>query len=62
MLLSRGVSTVQSAQRSKARKLRQILHLEEEVHSLQAASLRQLKAINSLRSEIHVLCARLYHP
>lgn len=48
---------MQSAQRSKARKLRQILHLEEEVHSLQAASLRQLKAIDSLRSEIRVLSA-----
>jgi hypothetical protein len=49
---------VQSAQRSKARKLRHIMQLEEEVQSLQGLNQQQQGEIAALQQEIALVCAR----
>lgn len=48
---------VQSAQRSKARKLRHIMQLEEEVATLQGISTQQQATISGLQQEASLLSA-----
>ena len=50
---------LQSAQRSKARKLRHIMQLEDEVQSLQGLTQQQAARIGALQQDNALLSARL---
>lgn len=53
---------VQSAQRSKARKLRHIMQLEEEVQTLQGLNQQHLASISSMQQEASLLCESRLSP
>lgn len=55
----KGAAAAQSAQRSKARKLRHIMQLEEEVQTLQGLHQQQLATISAMQQESSLLCESL---